>query len=127
MNASVQAIPLLVAELRAAKQQEDKAKEHRLSIEKQITDLFPQGKGFEGTVKEGDLSIAFKVTRSVDTEKLQESWDSLNANARKAFKWKADIDLRQYRAIGELDAPSFAQISAFVTTKDAKPSITLKD
>lgn len=127
MNAQTQPLPLLVAELRAAKTAEKLAADHRLNIEIQIVAMFPAPADGEGTVKQDDVTITFKTNRTVDTGALQSAWDSLNANGQKAFTWKAGLDLKQYRAIQELDPESFGQLAAFVTSKPAKPAITLKD
>ena len=126
MNAQIKPLPLLVAELRAAKRAEDVAKSHRTDIESQIVAMFPAQTG-EATVKEAEFSISYKTTRTVDTEGLQTAWTALSANSQKAFTWKASLDLKQFRAIQELDPESFGQLAAYVTTKPAKPAITLKD
>lgn len=126
MNAQTKPLPLLVAELRAAKLAEDVAKNHRADIESQIVALFPKQDG-EATVKDAEFSIAYKTTRTVDTEGLQTAWMSLSTNSQKAFTWKATLDLKQFRAIKELDPTAYGQLAAFVTSKPAKPAITLKD
>lgn len=127
MNAQTKPLPLLVAELRAAKTAENLAAAHRLAIEAQIIALIPAPADGEGTVKQDDLTITFKTNRTVDTGALQSAWDGLNANGQKAFTWKAGLDLKQYRAIQDLDPTAFGQLAAFVTSKPAKPAITLKD
>jgi len=127
MNQTDAALPLLVTALRNAKEEEDAAKKRRLEIEEQIVALFPQDKGFEGTVSDGGVSISWKVTRTVDTAALQAAWEDLSANAQKAFRWKADLDLKSYRAIHDFDPAAARALSLFVTTKDAKPSITIKE
>ena len=126
MNAKTKPLPLLVAELRAAKRAEDIAKNHRTDIESQIVAMFPTPHG-EATVKEAEFSISYKTTRTVDTDGLQTAWNALSANSQKAFTWKATLDLKQFRAIQELDPESFGQLAAYVTSKPAKPAITLKD
>lgn len=118
----------LIDELKSAKQAETAANLQRLEIEKEIVKRFPccTLEGIEGD-KDMGLTITYKVTRKVDTEALQTNWMSLPGNAQKAFRWKADVDTKQYRAIQDLDPAAFSQIAAFVTTTPAKPSITLKD
>jgi len=54
-------------------------------------------------------------------------FEMLGANVQKAFRWKPDIDLRQLRALQELDAPAYAEAAKYFTSKPAKPSVTLKD
>lgn len=127
MNAQTKPLPLLVAELRAAKLAEKLAGDHRLAIEAQIVALIPAPAEGEGTVKQDDLTVTFKNNRTVDTGALQAGWDSLSANSQKAFSWKATLDLKQFRAIQDLDPQAFGQLAAFVTTRPAKPAITLKD
>lgn len=118
-------LAVLIAALRNAKEVEAQANLHRLAIEKQIVARYPQKAGYEGTVKEPDFSLTFKVTRSIDTEGLQAAWSSLSENAQKAFTWKAGLDTKKYRAIADLDPKGFAQVANFVTTKEAKPTILL--
>lgn len=121
-----QAIANLVANLKQAKQAEAKANEYRLSIEAQIVALFPPQTG-EATVKQDDLTITYKTTRSIDSEAVNNAWNTLNANAQKAFKVDFKLDLKQYRAINELDAATAQIINQFVTSKPSKPTITLKE
>jgi hypothetical protein len=119
-------INIMVQALRKAKAAEAQATENRRAIEDEIVSRYGVPDGGEGTVKDEEFSITFKVTRAVDTEALQTAWNTLGTNAQKAFKWKADIDLKQYRAIQSLDTPAFEQLNQFVTTKPAKPALTLK-
>jgi len=109
------------------KKLEDAAKNDRLNIEAAILAHFPTDKT-EGSVTDADagVTVSYKVTRTVDTEAVQTAWDSLTVNAQKAFKWKADLDLKAFRAVQDMDPQSFTQISAFVTTKPAKPSVSVK-
>jgi hypothetical protein len=127
MNAHTNALPLLVAELRAAKAAEKKANEWRLQLEAQLVSLFPAPASGEGTHKDEEFSITYKVTRKVDSEAIQYAWNDLSANAQKAFKVKFDIDLKNYRAINELDPIAAQAINQHVTTTPSKPTVTLKD
>ncbi|MGJ7508704.1 DUF7173 family protein [Variovorax sp. GT1P44] len=120
-------IQSLIDALRVAKSAESEAKDNRLAIEEQILALFPTPDGGEGTEKEGDLSIAWKLTRKVDTDPLQDAWVELTPNTQKVFRWKADVDLKQLRALQELDATAYTAASKFITTTPAKPSLTLKE
>lgn len=120
-------LSVLVAALRHAKADESAANLRRLELESQIIARFPVPHGGEGTVKDEEFSIAFKVTRTVDTEALQSAWPTLSDNSQKAFAWKAVLDTKKYRAVQEMDAKAFAQLANFVTTKPAKTSVTLKD
>lgn len=127
MNATAE-LAVLKTALIKAKAAENAAKEHRLEIEEAILAHFPKDKQ-EGSVTNADfgISVAYKLTRTVDTDALQSAWEKLSANSQKAFKWKADLDLKQYRAIQDLDPASFDQLAVFVTTKPAKPSVSIKE
>ncbi len=67
MNAKPKPLPILVAELRAAKTAENLAAEHRLAIEAQIIAMVPAPANGEGTIKQDDLTISFKVNRTLWT------------------------------------------------------------
>jgi len=127
MNAPTLPLAILVGHLRQAKQAEAQAVEFRRSIESQIVSCFAVPDGGEGTVKDEEFSIKYSVTRKVDTEALQAAWAALSPNTQKAFKWSADVDLKHYRALIDLDPDNAYQAQGFVTTRPAKPALTLKD
>ena len=89
--------------------------------------LFPAPPSGEGTLKQDEVTVAFKVTRKVDSDALFAVYGDLSDNAKKAFRFKADVSLTQYRALSEFDAATFNKVAAFVTTTPAKPTVTLKD
>jgi hypothetical protein len=111
----------------AAKQQELQATEERRAIEDAMLVLLPAKA--EGTVtdKEAGISVSFKVTRKVDTEALQRQWVNLTENAQAAFKWKAEVDTRQLKALHDFDEAAYAFITQFITTSPAKPAFSIKD
>jgi len=117
----------LTAALRKAKLAEATAKAERLRLEDQIEKLFTKPDGGEGTFSDEEVKITWKINRTVDTPAVQAGWDSLSANAQKAFRWKADVDLTQLRALKDLDSAAYAQAAEYITSKPAKPSIELKD
>ncbi len=127
MNAPTLPLAILVGHLRQAKAKEAEAVEYRRGIEAQIVSRFAVPDGGEGTVKDDEFSIKYSVTRKVDTEALQAAWSALSPNTQKAFKWSADVDLKHYRALIDLDPDNAYQAQGFVTTKAAKPSLILKD
>lgn len=119
-------IESLKQELIVAKQREAQAKADRLAVEERIVAIAP--KQDEGTVSLDDtLSVTFKLTRTVDTAKVQQAWGYLSENAQKAFRWSADLDTKHYRALQQLDPQTLAQISPFITTKPAKAAVTFKE
>ncbi len=117
----------LVADLRQAKAAEAQAIEHRRVIEAQIVSRYAAPDGGEGTVKDDDFSITYKVTRAVDTDALQKAWGALSPNTQKAFRWKADVDLKHLRALVDIDPDNAYQAQGFITTKPSKPALTLKE
>ena len=127
MNAPTPQASLLVASIRAAKAAETAAHDERVALEAQLVSLHPVSAGAEETVKGEGYSIAFKVTRKVDADALFDAFPTLPANAKKAFRFKADVALTQYRALAEFDPASYDKVTSFVTTTPAKPTVTLKD
>ncbi|VTU25211.1 hypothetical protein H4CHR_01549 [Variovorax sp. PBS-H4] len=117
----------LEEQLRIAKVMEATARDMRIAVEDQILTHFTAPETGEGSKTEGAVSVAWKVTRKVDTDALQAAWQGLGPNAQKAFRWKADTDLKQLRALQDLDADSYAAAAKFITTTPAKPAITLKE
>ena len=127
MNSPALPLSVLVQFLRLAKAKEAEAIEARRAIEDHIVSRYAAPDGGEGTVKDGDLIITYKVTRAIDTAALQSAWAGLRDNAKKVFRWKADIDTKNYRSIVSMDADSAYQVQGFITTKPAKPILSLKE
>lgn len=134
MNSSVPVsykdMPLAaLAEIRSdAKVQEDMAVAYRRDIDKEIALRLKDCD--EGTVSSTDgdfkVSVTYKVSRSVDTALLQEHWEQIGDNARNAFKWNAELNMKHFRALQELNAPDLATVQGFITTKPASPSVTVE-
>ena len=117
----------LTAALKAAKAAEDKAKAERLEIEGKIVALYAKPATGEGTHNDEEFSITWKLNRTVDTEKLSAGYESLPVNAQRAFRWKAEVELKNLRALAELDPVSYSAAAEYITSKPAKPSIDLND
>ena len=123
--------PSTLDELKAAwldaKKAEAQANATRLAIEAAIlTHFMPTD---EGTVsdKDSDVSVAYKVTRSVDTEALRAGWSSLSPETQAAFKWSASVDTKTLKAFQLANPEAYKAVARFVTTKPAKPSISIKE
>jgi hypothetical protein len=110
-----------------AKAAEDAAKQDRLAIEAKMVALFAKPASGEGTHNDEEFSITWKLNRTVDTDKLTAAYDQLPINAQRAFRWKAEVELKNLRALSELDPVAYSAAAQFITSKPAKPSITLKD
>ena len=88
----------------------------------------------EGTISQKLELDGIKVTvtrsmrRSVDSDLLLTAYENgLSEGARKCFKWSADLDTKQYRAI-EAAAPEVLQeINRFITTKPSVPSVKVEE
>ena len=117
----------LTAALKAAKAAEDNAKALRLEIEGKIVALYAKPATGEGTHNDEEFSITWKLNRTVDTEKLSAGYESLPVNAQRAFRWKAEVELKNLRALAELDPVSYSAAAEYITSKPAKPSIDLND
>ena len=120
-------IDAIVDAIRIAKDAENEAKATRYALEEELCALYADQAPQEGAIKGDGFSITYKLTRKVDNDALFNAYDSLTPNAKKAFRFKAEVDLKQFRALSEMDEISFGSISDFVTTTPAKPTITLKD
>lgn len=116
----------LAAAWRAAKAAEAAARDERLAIEEQMLALLP--KKDEGSVTDADsgVTVSYKLTRTVDAEELQGAWHDLPEHAQRAFRWKADVDLKALRGLQEFDAEAYAAAARFITAKPAKPTINLR-
>lgn len=120
-----------LTELRAAwlacKQAEHQANANRLEIEQQILALMPTKD--EGTVtdKDAGITVSYSVTRSVDSDAVMKAWASLPPGAQTAIKFKASLDTRAWRVIEEHDPAARAALGQYITSKPAKPTITIKE
>jgi len=110
----------------AAKEAERAANEERLAVEAAMLALLPEKQ--EGTVSDKDtgVSVTFKVSRAVDTEAVQRDWSALPPNVQDAFKWKADVDTKKFKAIQDLSPSDFTVLARYVTSKASKPSISVR-
>jgi hypothetical protein len=113
--------------LKTAKAAELTAKTERLRLEELIEKQFIKPADGEGTHNDEGFKIVWKLNRTVDTQAVQNAWEHLGPNSQKAFRWKAEVDLAQLRALQSLDPEAYKQVAEYITTKPAKPSIELKD
>ena len=117
----------LVGMLRHAKYAELVAKTERLRLETLLEAKFAKPASGEGTHNDGDLTITWKLNRTVDTDKLKENFENLSTNAQNAFRWKAEVNLSHLRSLANLDPAAYNKAAEFITSKPAKPSIELKE
>lgn len=81
----------LVAARISAKQAEDAAIAERRNIDAQLAELLKDPNKPEGAVSQKladlgvKLTVTYKISRNVDSKKLQAEWDKLSAGAQAAF------------------------------------------
>lgn len=112
-----------------AKDEERTLIERRRAIEDQIAEMLPTD-ALEGSIScvIGDYRIAVKrgLTRSVNSDKLRDLWDTLPTKAQEAFRWSAAVALPKLRALQEYMPAEHAKLAAAVIeTKPARPAVTV--
>ena len=111
-----------------AKEAEAHAKERRLQVESQITDLI--GVADEGTTNaEGNLfkvKTVGKLTRSLDDKAIQSDWDTLPDEIKKCVKWKSSLDTKNLRSLEAMRDDLIPVMAQYMTTKPAKPSVSVE-
>ena len=108
---------------------EASAREERIRIEQLIIEKVGTKEEGTTTAEDGNFKVKTvgKLTRSVDTEAIQTDWENLPAEVQKCFKWKADIDTKNLRSLESMRADLVPLVTAYMTTKPAKPSVTIEE
>jgi hypothetical protein len=108
---------------------EDDARASRLAAEALLVSMVEAKT--EGTLHEEDgrikATITFKVTRTVDAEKLNAEWNGLPPIVHDAFVWKPDLVLKHMRAIEAANPDAYAVLAKYISTKPAKPSVKIEE
>lgn len=118
----------LCEEWRAYKLAERHSVEARRQCEDRIAELYRLNPQAEGTVNyehgEYKVKIVSKITRSVDSDLLQEiaAEHGYTAKLSTLFKWKADINSKFWGA--ETDEVK-KTLSAAITSKPSRPTFTI--
>lgn len=111
-----------------AKELENKAKEKRLAIEEQIAHII--GVKDDGvTSHTTDLfkvKTTGKLTRTVDSQAVQDVWEVMPIEVQKCFKWEAKLDTKEYRSLCSMRDDLVPHINKYITSKATKPSITIE-
>lgn len=120
-------LPELLAALISAKAEEKRLTEQRKSLEGAILALLPTQE--EGThtqaVGAAKLTATYKINRTVSAAVMHD-WTNLTEAAQKAFRFKPELDLKNYRALKELNPTAYIEASQFVTAKPATPSLSVE-
>ena len=108
---------------------EASAREERIRIEQLIIEKVGAKEEGTTTAEDGNFKVKTigKLTRSVDTEAIKTDWDNLPEEVKKCFKWKADIDTKNLRSLESMRADLVPLVTAYMTTKPAKPSVTIEE
>lgn len=118
----------LFAALVQAKQREQEAKVHRLACEARILETIAD-KPEKGRVKlKGGpvtASVEFKLNYSADVDSIRGGMTGDELPIR-LVPASYEFDEKAYESLRTKNPALFAQVSKFVTTKPAKPSIELK-
>lgn len=108
-----------------AKTAEDLAVKNRRAIDGQIVALLP--KKTEGSVSQEagqfKVTVTYGIDRKANTEYLQDSWFSLPPAVQKAFRWKAEVSTKEFKALSETEG---AIAIDFVESKPSSPSLKVE-
>lgn len=119
----------LIVAWQKAKAAEAAANVERLEVERLMIAQIPTPEGNEGSVSmvvgEHRVAVRYSNTVKVDTAKLQGMWESLPEAAHKAFRWKAEADIKNLRGLREFAPADYAKVVVCVETKPAKPSLSI--
>lgn len=126
---AVNEVDLLAQQWREAKDAETYAKERRLQIEAQITELV--GVAEEGTTNaHGEyfcVKTVGKLNRSLDEDSLQRDWLKLPDEVKKCIRWKPALDTRALRSLESMRDDLVPVMAQYMTTKPAKPAIKIEE
>lgn len=121
-------IDVLARHWQEAKEAEAHAKDRRLQVEKQITELV--GFAEEGTTNaEGNLfkvKTVGKLTRSLDDKAIQSDWDKLPNEIKQCVNFKASLNTTKLRALETMRDDLVPLMAQYMTTKPAKPSVSVE-
>jgi hypothetical protein len=119
---------LIALDIMEFKRIEDDAKASRLAAETKLLAMM-EAKD-EGTVHEEDgsvkVSVTYKLTRTLDTAKVQEDWNTIPELVKDAFTWKPDLVLKHMRALESANPQAYAVLAQYVTAKPAKPAVKVE-
>lgn len=108
----------------AAKAVEKEAIERRRELDKEVARLVP-GK-VEGTSSASidgyKVSVDYRVTRKVDSDKLSFIWNNLSEKEQKLFRWKAELQMKEFR-----EAAPAEWLNQIVTSKPGAATVTIEE
>jgi len=100
---------------------------NRRKVDVEIAALFRDPDIDEGTISKqaGEFkgSVEFGITRKADTNALRSKWKDLPLTVQAAFRWKAEVATKEYKALSDEDK---AIAIEFVESKPASPSVKVE-
>lgn len=107
---------------------EASAREERIRMEQLIIEKVGAKEEGTTTAEDGNFKVKTvgKLTRSIDTNAVQADWDNLDPAIQKCIKWKADLDTKNLRSLESMRDDLVPVIAKYMTTKPAKPSVTVE-
>lgn len=107
---------------------EASAREERIRIEQLIIEKVGAKEEGTTTAEDGNFKVKTvgKLTRSIDTNAVQADWDNLDPAIQKCIKWKAELDTKNLRSLEAMRDNLVPVIAKYMTTKPAKPSVTVE-
>lgn len=108
-----------------AKQEESEAKQRRINIENQLTELMAVDTNQEGTTKLADITARIKLNRKIDADHLQHIANEAGYQSYlpKLFRWKPEVNAEEWKKAPEEVTTLLSQA---ITATPSKPNFTIK-
>lgn len=114
----------LIQEWLDAKRLEREAIERRRLLDAKVAKLVPEKT--EGTSSQHidgyKVSVEYKVARKVDSEKLAFIWSNLSEREQGLFKWKAELQMKEFRQFQPAE-----WLNQIITSKSGSPTVTIEE
>ena len=129
MNLNEVTVETLARTWLEAKRDEDAAKARRQAVAQRLVELLPSDE-LEMTERRVfdniKLVITRKLNRSVD-KTLSADWANLPRTVQESFRWKAEVDLRNLRALEFANEADYAIAAKYITSKPSTPSVEVEE
>lgn len=112
----------LVSIWRDLYRKEREAREQRLQVEQEISDLQGVAEDHEGAVKFGELTVAYSLRKRIDPDRLQEAAKNHGIPTDRLgelFRWKPEINAQAWKQASKAERNA---LSSAITSIPAKPA-----
>jgi hypothetical protein len=122
-------IDRLAKELQVAKEAEDAANAHRLSVEERIINALGVESEGSTTFKGNEFKITTvgKINRNLDVTELERIWEILPTPAKDCIRYKPEIIKKELDGLLKHNPAAFTVLSIALTEKPAKPSVAFAE